>query len=165
MYNQRRRNFRRTTLIKQAYMYRYNYSFNGYCYTNNHFGHKAIDCRRNTDIVCYKCNNIGNIQRNYKMNGRYDPAWKHNINDQGMSKRYYQSFDYDCNIICYSCNSLGHKAHSCRKASHDLKKLKRKEGIKVWRKKEPVKVWKQKQSHEKTNPKIVHLAQVTSSVE
>jgi len=81
-HNQRRRNFRRNAPVRQSYMYRYNYSFNGHCYACNQFGHKAIVCKRNTDIIYYKCNNVGHLQRNCK---RYDSAWKFNMSAQ----RYY----------------------------------------------------------------------------
>jgi len=75
--NQRRRNFRRTSPARQAYIYRYKYSFNGYCYTYNHFGHKAVNCRRNQfasiwniNVVHFKCNSPGHKAYSCKMYGR-----------------------------------------------------------------------------------------------
>jgi hypothetical protein len=71
---------------------RYESVFNGYCFSCNEYGHKALDCRHhgrkqfgrfNNSIRCWNCNHVGHIATHcYTMR-------------------------------CYSCGGYGHKAHNC----------------------------------------------------
>jgi hypothetical protein len=66
--------------------------FNGYCFSCNEYGHKALDCRHhgrkqvgrfNKSIRCWNCNHIGHIVAHcYTMR-------------------------------CYSCGGYGHKTYNC----------------------------------------------------
>jgi hypothetical protein len=86
---------------------RYESVFNGYCFSCNEYGHKALDCRHhgrkqvgrfNNSIICWNCNHVGHIAAHcYTMR-------------------------------CYSCGGYGHKAYNCwnsrrqsiRNASHNM---------------------------------------------
>jgi hypothetical protein len=71
---------------------RYESVFNGYCFSCNEYGHKALDCRHhgrkqfggfNNSIRCWNCNHVGHIVAHcYTMR-------------------------------CYSCGGYGHKAYNC----------------------------------------------------
>jgi hypothetical protein len=70
---------------------RYESVFNGYCFSCNDYGHKALDCRHhgrkqvgrfNNNIRCWNCNHVGHIVAHcYTMR-------------------------------CYSCDGYGHKAYN-----------------------------------------------------
>jgi hypothetical protein len=86
---------------------KYESVFNGYCFSCNEYGHKALDCRHhgrkqigrfNNNIRCWNCNLVGHIATHcYTMR-------------------------------CYSCGGYGHKSHDCwnskrqsiRNASHNM---------------------------------------------
>jgi hypothetical protein len=86
---------------------RYESVFNGYFFSCNEYGHKALDCRHhgrkqigrfNNNIRCWNCNHVGHIVAHcYTMR-------------------------------CYSCGEYGHKAYNCwnsrkhsiRNASHNM---------------------------------------------
>ena len=62
--------FEKDTSSKWNQASRYEYRFNGYCYSCNGFGHKAMDCtfhgRRcggsaNNTVRCCTCNRIGHV--------------------------------------------------------------------------------------------------------
>jgi hypothetical protein len=86
---------------------KYESVFNGYCFSCNEYGHKALYCRHhgrkqigrfNNNIRCWNCNLVGHIATHcYTMR-------------------------------CYSCDGYGHKSHDCcnskrhsiRNASHNM---------------------------------------------
>jgi hypothetical protein len=98
---------------------RYESIFNGYCFSCNEYGHKALDCRHhgrkqvgrfNNSIRCWNCNHVGHIAA------------------QCYTMR------------CYSCGGYGHKAYNCwnsRKQSMRNVSYRMTKGVnETWKKKE-----------------------------
>lgn len=72
-------------LVQRNVMIRYSQSFNGYYYACNQYGHRARDYRvaprrstkyvnrnsstlvRNMHVVCYKCDNLGHIAKDCRL--------------------------------------------------------------------------------------------------
>ena len=73
---------------------KYGNTFNGYCFSCNNFGHKALECkslekknpgRSNNLMRCWRCNYVGHTE------------------------------NFCHTMRCYNCDRFGHKSQNCRK--------------------------------------------------
>jgi hypothetical protein len=74
---------------------KYGTTFNGYCFSCNNFGHKALECknlkkknsgRSNNSMRCWRCNYVGHTVK------------------------------FCHTMRCYNCDRFGHKSQNCRKS-------------------------------------------------
>jgi hypothetical protein len=71
---------------------KYESVFNGYCFSCNEYGHKALDCRQNGR------KQIGRFNNNIR-------CWNYNLVGNIATHCY--------TMRCYSCDIYGHKARDC----------------------------------------------------
>jgi len=107
-------------------------SFNGYCHSCNHFGHKANQCRMRMNQInssfsgqCFNCKRYGHkshecriMQVNKSFKGRCFTCNRVGHMANQCRSRGYQS-NMQRNVICQICNRSGHNAKVCRNKNQD----------------------------------------------
>jgi hypothetical protein len=96
---------------------RYESVFNGYCFSCNEYGHKALDCRH------HGRKHVGRFKNSIR-------CWNYNHVGHIVAHCY--------TMRCYSCGRYGHKAHDCwnsrrqsiRNVSHNMTT---RENKKIWK--------------------------------
>ena len=121
--------FRKETTSRRNQTFKYEKCFNGYCFSCNQFGHKALDCKhyprrsvernqtpryeKNFNGYCFSCNQFGHKALNCRIHARRSVGspnnslrcWKCNHTDHIAS--------FGQTMRCYSCSGFGHKAQEC----------------------------------------------------
>ena len=121
--------FRKKTTPRWNQTPRYEKGFNGYCFSCNQFGHKALDCKHHAkgnvernqtpryeksfNGYCFSCNKFGHKALNCKSHARRSVGSPNNSIRCWTCNRTSHITSYCRTMRCYNCSGFGHKAQDC----------------------------------------------------